>query len=306
MASPHVAIIGATGLIGRAALSALEAKNHPSNAITLMASERSEGEELDYGEDTLPVERVSADTLRGIKAAVLAVPATEAPALAQQLLKSGVFVVDVSGAASPTAPRVAIGLNDADFAKAEAGRVVSVCHPVAQALATVAAAAGLERTAATAVVAASWSGQRALPAFEKQTADLLNGREPDEGGFFAHRLAFNVLPLDAAPVLRDLSAVAPTLGAALTVLQVPMFHGAVVSMATHPPKGAAELKAKLAAVKGLKVLDAPAERVYPMPMLAAADDAVHVGFFRDNQLLVALDPVAKAASAAVELALRAR
>ena len=71
-------------------------------------------------------------------------------------------------------------------------------------------------------------------------------------------------------------------------------------MATARGLPAAEAREVLRRAPGVKVLDEPAERVYPMPMLATVDDAVHVGRIRDDpsqerglDLFVVVDEVRK-------------
>ena len=63
---------------------------------------------------------------------------------------------------------------------------------------------------------------------------------------------------------------------------VPTFHGHLVVMQVRLGKPAepVEVRGVLKEAPGLKVLDVPADRVYPMPMLVTADDAVHVGRIR--------------------------
>ena len=60
----EIAVVGATGVVGRALLAALADRGHPAERVTALASERSEGEEVDYGGETLEVERASPEALR--------------------------------------------------------------------------------------------------------------------------------------------------------------------------------------------------------------------------------------------------
>jgi nucleoside-diphosphate-sugar epimerase len=67
-----IAVVGATGLVGREVISVLGNKDHPGEAILALATARTEGEEIDFLEETLPVEQVGSDSFRGVKAAVRA------------------------------------------------------------------------------------------------------------------------------------------------------------------------------------------------------------------------------------------
>jgi aspartate-semialdehyde dehydrogenase len=97
----------------------------------------------------------------------------------------------------------------------------------------------------------------------------------------------------------------PALGVAATAVRVPVFYGhaAAVNLGTERPLSAADARLLLKAAPGLKVIDDPAERIYPMPMLAVNDEAVLVGRVRDDRsqprgldLFVVVDNLKKGAA----------
>jgi aspartate-semialdehyde dehydrogenase len=139
---------------------------------------------------------------------------------------------------------------------------------------------------------ASNLGHRGVDELEKQTAGLLTGREPDETPF-PHRLAFNLFPqvgeFSGDWTTEELSLRAesarvwgPTPPVEGTAVQVPTFYGCslLVTLELARPSSADELRAAFASAKRVKVLDTPAEKIYPMPMLVTADPTVHVGRVR--------------------------
>jgi aspartate-semialdehyde dehydrogenase len=154
------------------------------------------------------------------------------------------------------------------------------------------AAAGLREVSVSALISASGAGREGVSELEQQTAGLLASREL-EPTHFPHRLGFNLIPQvgpfseGSGSTLEELSwraeigllwgRSAPALDG--TAVWVPTFYGTLVLMQVHLGKGMAPAEARqlLQAAPGLKVLDAPGERVYPMPMLVTADDAIHVG-----------------------------
>ncbi|MGZ6079235.1 MAG: aspartate-semialdehyde dehydrogenase, partial [Myxococcaceae bacterium] len=93
-----VAVVGATGVVGRELVGALSLSGHPADRVRLLASERSAGEELSFGEGTLEVEVASAETLRGARVVLLATPADVSRTLAQVAEAGGALVVDASRA----------------------------------------------------------------------------------------------------------------------------------------------------------------------------------------------------------------
>lgn len=318
----QIAVVGPTGAVGQQILSALLERGHPSQKISALGSQRSDGDEIEFGDDTIPVEKATPDAFRGVQLALLAVPGDAARTLAVAAQAAGAWAVDVSPAfrADPEVPLVLPAVN-ADALRAPfKGRIVACPSATTSALAvTLEALAALGPTDAhvAALMGASSSGQRGVEELEQQTAALLSGREV-EPSLFPHRLAFNVIPqvgpLEGGVTLeeRGWDAEAARLGGAMsrarvsgTAVQVPTFYGHLLTLAvrlnTRPAVG--EVLGALRASRALKVLDSPGERVYPMPMLVTADTAIHVGRVRaapDDDgwfhLVVAIDNAGRGAA----------
>lgn len=297
----RVAVVGATGTVGREVVGALQDAGLPGENVTLFASERREGEELEYGEDTLPVEKVEDDSFRGVNAVILAVPSDVARTLAQKAQAAGAWVVDVSPAfrRDVNVPLVLPALNADALSRTFKGRIVSTPGAVTAGLVSVLeplrAKFGVKRAFVTAMLGVSSAGQRGIAELEKQVADLLSGRE-SEPEVFPHRIGFNFIPQvgefseGASSEERSWSEEAARLWAGKgeapvlsgTAIQVPTFYGHGLSLFVElgqTPEVQA-VRSALSDSKALKVLDAPSERVYPMPMLITADPTVHVGRLR--------------------------
>jgi aspartate-semialdehyde dehydrogenase len=297
----EVAVVGATGVVGRELVGALAQSGHPGERVRLLASERSAGEELPFGDETLEVETASADTLRGTRLAFLATPADVSRTLAQVAEGAGAVVIDTSRAfvSDLRTPVVFPRVPGAGLGRAPDARRFRVPGPVSQAilgcLEPLRAAAGLREVSVSALISASGAGKEGVSELEQQTAGLLAGREL-EPAHFPHRLGFNLVPQvgpfseGSGSTLEELSwraetgllwgRSAPALDG--TAVWVPTFYGTLVLMQVRLGKGMTpgEARQLLHAAPGLKVLDAPGERVYPMPMLVTADDAIHVGRIR--------------------------
>src|SRR5262245_65724894 len=91
-----IAVAGATGAVGQEILSALLERGYPSQNITALGSERSEGDEIEFGGDTIPVEKAGPDSFRGIHLALIAAPPEVARPLALSAQGSGAWAVDTS------------------------------------------------------------------------------------------------------------------------------------------------------------------------------------------------------------------
>jgi aspartate-semialdehyde dehydrogenase len=296
-----LAVVGATGSVGRAVLEDLESREIPVE-LRLFATSRSEVDLLEFRGDELEVETVTDRSFRGCDAAILAVPAPVARELAPKAWAEGCLAIDLSGAYRSVdgVPLVVAGVNDADVALGESRGVVASPSgpvvPLALALAPIHREAGIQRVVVTILQAASGSGRGGLRQLEKELVALLNGEEPDPSDL-SHRVGMNLVPqvgaflpggstdVEAAvgAELRRLLA-APALAATATAIRVPVFyaHGLVVNLRTARPLSADGARAALRASPDVKVIDSPEERIYPMPMLAVNDDAVLVGRVRED------------------------
>jgi len=300
-----LAVLGATGAVGRAIVQVLEEQDLEVASLRLLARKDSAGEEIDFRGDSLEVEEVTPAAFRGVDLALFAVPAAAAREWAPRARAEGCRAgVDASAAfrGEPGVPLVAAKVNPQ--ALAGAGERGLVAGPEAAALLLATAleplrkAAGLARVAAATLHSASGSGEAAVRELEAEVADLMNGRAPDPSIESPHRVAFNAVAQvgsfgpggrtdeearTAGEVRRILGE--PSLRLSVTSVRVPVFYGhtQLVWLRTGRRLGVEEAREALRRGPGLKLLDDPAERVYPMPMLAVNDDAVLVGRVREDE-----------------------
>jgi aspartate-semialdehyde dehydrogenase len=299
----RIALVGATGVVGREVLSALLDQGIDAERISVLASERSQAVELEYGEETLEVEKATPESFRGVGLVLLATPASASRTLAPVAQAAGAWVVDASPAfrADGNVPLVLPTFNPEVLGAAFKGRIVSVPSAVTSALVSIIAplqkAFGVVRAQVTAMMGVSSAGVGGVGELEKQTAGLLSGRE-SESHVFPHRIGFNLVPqvgpflanspwteeeagwtLEAA---RLFGARGETPVIAGTAVQVPTFYGHGLSLHVQLKTAAPveQARAALKASSAIKVLDGPVEKVYPMPMLVTADPSIHVGRLR--------------------------
>lgn len=296
-----VAVVGATGVVGREMLAALQEAGFADENVLAFGSERSAGVEVEFAEDTLEVEKVEGDSFRGIQLALLATPHEASTKLAKAAQASGAWVVDASSAfhSDEKVPLVLPSVNADVLKSGFQGRVVSVPSATVTGLLTVAEPLrrtfGLSQLHYTALLPASHFGTRGVSVLERQTADLLSGREPD-AEFFPHRMGFNVLPqvgLKEGPHAIEEKAMAsqvcriwaeqknvPTVVG--TLVQAPIFYGTCISLSMQLSTSVSleQLKKAWEGTPDVKVLESDEEGVYPMPMLVTADPSVHVGRLR--------------------------
>jgi aspartate-semialdehyde dehydrogenase len=299
----RIALAGATGARGRAVLQVLEDLDVEVAELRLLASSRSVGSELEFDGEPMKVAEARAGAFKGCDVALLATPAEASRRLAAQAVEEGCLVVDDSGAfrAEPDVPLAVAGVNDSVLDARPARGIVANPDPVAILLAYLLAplqkAAGLRRVHATGLLAVSGAGQRGVAQLEGEIAALMNGREPDAPTAFPHRIAFNLVPqvgpfgeggatVDELEIARETRSLlgAPSLAIQALAVRVPVFfgHSLAVNLRTERPLSAAAAREALRGAAGVKVVDDPSSSVYPMPMLAVNDDALHVGRIRED------------------------
>ncbi|HEX9243742.1 MAG TPA: aspartate-semialdehyde dehydrogenase [Anaeromyxobacter sp.] len=298
-----LALVGATGAVGRTVLEVIDALDVPVKALRPFASTRSAGTTVAFRDDDLKVEALREGAFTGCDVAIFCAGPAVAKEWAARAWAEGCAVVDDSPAFRGEAdvPLVVPEVNGGAAAGFRARGIVaspsSVSIALSLALAPLRAAAGLRRVVVSTYHSASGLGQGGVEELERQARDLLNLREPDPAARFPHRLAFNVIPQvgafeeggateEEAQLVRETRKILgePALPISVTAVRVPVFFGdsASVNVATAKPLGAAGARAALAKAAGVKVVDDPAQRVYPMPLLVGSEDAALVGRLRDD------------------------
>jgi aspartate-semialdehyde dehydrogenase len=298
-----IALVGATGTVGRTALEVLDDLEVPVRALRALASPRSAGAALAFRGDELRLEAPRPGAFAGCDVALFCAPAAVATEWAPRAWAEGCPAVDVSPAFRPDAevPLVVAEVNGGAAAGFASRGVVACPSATATALSLALAplrdAAGLRRVVVSTYESASGLGHGGVEELERQARELLNLREPDPPARFPHRLAFNVIPQvgelgaggatdEEAGVVRETRRVLADAALAIsaTAVRVPVFfgHSAAVNVATRRPLGAGAARGALAKARGVKVVDDPAQRIYPMPILVGSEDAVLVGRVRDD------------------------
>ncbi|MDD3928156.1 MAG: aspartate-semialdehyde dehydrogenase, partial [bacterium] len=157
-------------------------------------------------------------------------------------------------------------------------------------------AAGIKRIVVNTYQAVSGTGREAIDELDKQTKDYAAGREMT-AEVYPYQIALNVLPqIDAFTpngyTKEEMKMVNETrkilgdndIAVSATTVRVPVFYGhsEAVNVETERKLTAAEAGALLSVAPGVVVVDDPAERVYPMPIMAAGKDEVMVGRIRED------------------------
>lgn len=241
--STQIVIYGATGVLGREILVALEGEALEELSTVQVAGVRSAGQEVPWPGKALEVLSPDAVDTHEVDIAILATPPEASEQLATELRERGALVIDCSGANHESVTTLGPGYDPAGLEDLES--LVSIANPAAAALAPLVSAVGqvspVTAVFATVMVGASMSGRDGQEALSSQTVALLSHRMPDSGPF-GGVLAFNLLPegpgatseVDpwAQAARRHLKTLVPSLKDTpvhVQVVQTPIFSGLAVS-----------------------------------------------------------------------------
>lgn len=330
---PHpltVAVVGATGVVGRTMARVLLERGFPIREIHFLASARSAGTTLPFDARQVEVEEATPEIFDGIDLALFSAGAGTSRELAPQAAARGCTVIDNSSAwrMEPGIPLVVSQVNPGDL-EAHQGIIANPNCSTMQLVPPLMAlrdAVGLERVVVDTYQAVSGTGGKAISELETQIRAHVAG-EPKEARVYPHPIAFNALPeidvfLENGYTKEEWKVVTesrkilhlPQLRVSCTAVRVPvlMSHSEAVHVETLEPISAARARELFAAVPGVVVRDDPAAHVYPLATEAAGSDEIYVGRIRTDPSIpdgrglafwVVSDNIRKgAATNAVELA----
>ena len=284
----RVAIVGATGAVGREIIACLEKRHFPAASLRLFASERSSGRTLAFRGEQIAVEALSEDALSAAQLVFFASSAEVSRRFAPAAIRAGALVIDNSSAfrMDDGTPLVVPEVNG-ERAKAHAGLIANpncIAAIAAVALAPLHAEVPLRRIIAATYQAASGAGAEAMDELLQSTAAYLHGR-PYRPQALAHPYAFNLFSHDSPvdPVtgandeetkvtqeLRKLLG-APDLRIGVTCVRVPVLraHSIAMTLEFERPLAPETALAILARAPGVRVVNDVAANRFPMPIDAA-------------------------------------
>ena len=295
-----VAVVGVTGAVGQTTLRLLEERKFPVKELRAFASERSVGKHMTFKGEVIRVERLHADAFRGVEFALFSAGAAQSREWAPRAVAAGAVVIDKSSAyrMDPTVPLVVPEING-DAAREHRGIVACPnCTTIVTVmpLKPLHEVGRLRRVVATSFQAVSGAGVNGVEALREETLAWSRGG-PIEPRYFAHQIAFNVIPhidafteggytgeeLKLVNEIRKILAL-PDLSISPTTVRVPVFtaHSIAVNAETEVPVGVEAARRAFGAFPGLRVWDDPARCQYPMPVVVEGQDDCFVGRIRPD------------------------
>ncbi len=297
-----VAVVGATGAVGEVMLSILAERKFPVGELVALASERSAGGKVKFGNRDIVVQDLATFDPAGVDIALFSAGGSTSKEYAPKFVAAGAVVIDNSSAFrnDDDVPLVVSEVNPDAIRQRPRGIIANPNCSTMQllvALAPIHRKAGIERINIATYQSVSGTGRLALEELGKQTAGLLNFN-PIPPEVYPVQIAFNVIPhggefTDNGYTTEEMKLVWETrkilgdesIRVNATVVRVPVFYGhsEAVNIETRDKLSAADARALLEDAPGVEVVDEHEPGGYPTPVThASGNDAVYVGRIRDD------------------------
>ena len=296
----NVAILGATGAVGREMMKVLAERRFPIRELHLLASARSAGTVLEWNGSPITVEEACDAAFDGMDIVLGAAENDIAKRFAPAIVKAGAVFVDNSSAfrMDPNVPLVVPEINPGD-AKLHRG---IIANPNCSTIITVTAVNALNglspirsMTASTyqAVSGAGAGGPLELA----QEVEALRTGKPVQPKVFPYQIAYNLIPQIGSEQFEGYTSEEmkmqnegrkimhlPELKVSCTCVRVPVVRSHSISVSLHfdRPVSVDEARAAIAAAPGCRLVDELAKKEYPMPLDTSDQDIVFVGRIRPD------------------------
>jgi aspartate-semialdehyde dehydrogenase len=294
----RVAVVGATGAVGRAMRSILAERDFPVKDLVALATAKSAGMKLDYKGQEVICQELTPDSFKDIDLALFSAGGGTSLKFAPMARDAGCVVVDNSSAWRMDAdvPLVVpeVNPNDVDWHKGIIAnpncstiQMVVVMKPLHD-------EAQIQRVIVSTYQAVSGTGAKAINELVLQTGKVLAG-ESVEPVVYPHQIAFNCLPqidvfLEDGYTKEERKMVDETkkimgddsIAVSATCIRVPVqnSHSESVNLQFARPLSVERARELLAAAPGVRLMDDPANKIYPMPIIASGQDDTYVGRIR--------------------------
>ncbi len=296
----EVAVVGATGAVGRRMLTTLEERNFPVANLTALASARSAGQTLAFRGQAIKVKELQEDSFKGIDIALFSAGGSISKQLAPIAVESGCVVIDNSSAwrMDKDVPLIVPEVNPSALGD-EWGIIANPnCSTIqmVMALKPIHDEYRIRRVVVSTYQSVSGSGQKAMEELEQQSRDVLDGKSA-QCNVYPHQIAFNCLPhidvfLDNGYTNEEIKMVNETrkileddsIEVSPTAVRVPVVysHSEAVNVETEQAMTAKEVKELLSSFPGVSVVDNPEQNEYPLAINASGSGDVLVGRIRSD------------------------
>ena len=296
----NVAILGATGAVGREMMKILAERSFPVEELRLLASPRSAGQKLLWQGRELTVQPAEDSAFEGMDIVLGAAENDIAKRFAPAIVKAGAVFVDNSSAfrMDPNVPLVIPEINPEDVRRHKG----SIANPNCTTIVSLVAINALNQdspiqsiiaSSYQAVSGAGAGGPREL----MEEVELLREGKPVHPQVFQYQIAYNVIPQIGGEAYEGYTSEEmkmqnegrkimhlPDLRVSCTCVRVPVVRSHSVSLVVRARETISVRRARelIAAAPGCRLVDDLASRRYPMPLDTSDQDTVFVGRIRED------------------------
>jgi len=296
-----VAIAGASGAVGQEFLRVLEQRNFPVDELFLFGSARSAGKSYAFkGKNYTVKELRHGDDFKGIDFAFTSAGASVSKEFAADITRFGAVMIDNSSAFRMDAdvPLVVPEVNAADALNRPRGIIANPnCTTIQMvvALKAIEDLSHIKKIHVSTYQAASGAGAAAMDELLLQYRQALDNKEITVEKF-PYQLAFNMIPQvdvftengytkEEMKMFNETRKIMHSdVETSATCVRVPSLraHSESIWAETERPLSVEEVRAAFAKAEGVKLIDNPAEKEYPMPLFLSGKDEVFVGRIRKD------------------------
>ncbi|BAZ65946.1 MAG: aspartate-semialdehyde dehydrogenase [Pelatocladus maniniholoensis HA4357-MV3] len=295
-----VAILGATGAVGRELLELLESRNFPVSKLKLLASERSAGQKLPFKGENLLVEPVSDRAFENVDIVLASAGGSTSKTWASIATEKGAVVIDNSSAfrMNEEVPLVVPEVNPQAAANHKGIIANPNCTTILMAVAVwpLHKIKPIKRIVAATYQSASGAGAKAMAEVQTQTSAILEGKQPT-AEVFPYPLAFNLFPHnsplnDWGYCEEEMKMVNETrkifadqnIRITATCVRVPVLraHSEALNLEFETPFNPDEAREILSKSPGVRLIEDWQKNYFPMPFEATGRDEVLVGRIRQD------------------------
>lgn len=295
-----VAVLGATGAVGREMLKILEERSFPVGKLVPLASARSAGKTVPFRGEEVTIQEAKDEAFEGVDIVLGAAENDIAKKFAPAIVKAGAVFVDNSSAfrLDPNVPLIVPEINPEDV-KNHHG---IISNPNCSTIITVTAVNALNALSPIRTMTASTyqavSGAGAGGPIELMNeVEALSKGETYEPKVFSHQIAFNLIPQIGSEQFEGYTSEEmkmqnegrkimhlPDLKVSCTCVRVPVVRSHSISVSLHfdRPISVQEARETIAKAPGCRLVDDLAKKEYPMPLDTSDQDIVFVGRIRPD------------------------
>jgi len=298
--SYKVAVVGATGNVGREMLNVLAQRQFPASEVVALASTRSNGTEVSFGDGVLKVKALDYYDFKGTDIVLMAAGSAVSKPWAPKIVAQGALVIDNASCwrLDREVPLVVPEVNAHDLDNIKKGIIANPNCAIAQlvvALKPLNDEAKIKRVVVATYQSVSGAGKAAMDELFRQTRAIFVA-DPIETEHFTKQIAFNVIPQiqefhasgytnEEFKMMAEVQKILdPDIQLTATCVRVPVFvgHSEAVNVEFERPITAERARAILREAPGVLVVDKREDGGYVTPIECVGEDATYVSRIRKD------------------------